>query len=121
MGMMWPQLLQQRKPCHPEPPVPEQCATAREGKPGSRSQPGPSRCNYPGGAGGLCKKEWRPLHHGQDSTAARVSAGLMSRGSWWPEEGAKGELRPRAGAACSLCFCPPLPLGALWRFAAGMS
>lgn len=25
----------------------------------------------------------------------------------------EGELCPRAGAACSLCFCPPLPLGAL--------
>lgn len=29
------------------------------------------------------------------------------------EKGSEGELCPRAGAACSRCFGPPLPLGAL--------
>lgn len=51
-----------------------------------------------------------------------------SMGLWWShawkvpswgsrclEEGAEGELCPRAGAACSLRFCPPFPLGALWE------
>lgn len=38
---------------------------------------------------------------------------VPSWGSWCLEKGTEGELCPRAGAACSLCFCSPLPLGAL--------
>lgn len=57
--------------------------------------------------------------HGQDSPQCRSLVSQMlkvpSRGGGCPEEGAEGELSPRAGAADSLWFCPPLPLGALWE------
>lgn len=39
----------------------------------------------------------------------------LSQGRGCLEEGVEGELCPRAGAACSLQLCPPLPLGALWE------
>lgn len=44
---------------------------------------------------------------------------VPSRGGGCPEEGTEGELRPRAGAACSLQLCSPLPLGALQERHAG--
>lgn len=53
-------------------------------------------------------------HHSAGPHWSQLSQQL-SQGGWCLEEGAEGELCPRAGAACSLWLCPPLPLGALWE------
>lgn len=53
--------------------------------------------------------------HPREGSGVSQEGGLTvpSRGSRCPEKGTEGELCPRAGAACSLCFCPSFPLGAL--------